>query len=206
MNLKKNEKIKQQIDDKETQEEEMDLESIGDPGLDISLTNKGIIILEDEVNGKSTLSYVRKSLFEAATNGCKQISLYINSYGGPVVDFLSVHDTIILIRKYCGIEINTIVNGCAASGAALVLQAGSKRFATPNSVVLLHEMQSHMSGNSTKIDELKNQSQKLESIAFKIWANKMGISIKELKEMLANKDVMFDAKQAKKAGLIDKII
>lgn len=177
--------------------------------VDESLETKGIVFLEDEEKFPGASLYAKKLIMDLATNGKigYPIKVYINSTGGCLATFIAVHDTILIAQNVFGIKVDTIVCGSAMSGAALVLQAGSTRYATENSYIMIHEASfDKISGNASSIEEDINSIKKLQNIALSVWASKMGITVKELAKLISNKDVYFSAKEAKKHGLIDKIV
>lgn len=195
---------------KVSEEEEKDKENAILKGgmilsLDESLQHKGLILLED--NQTNSPLMCKKALLDV---GCSDfegdIFLIINSGGGELFEFLSLHDTILFIRKFFDRNVITLVKGIAASGAALVLQAGSVRVATKNSYVMLHEMISGSEGNTSSMEYDTKITKKLQKTIFKIWADSMGVSVTELNEIIDAKDRYFTAREAKKVGLIDNVV
>lgn len=194
--------------------ESNDLANVGDihpqliPTLNDSLEYKGFVFLLDrENNEKHSVEYCTKLVLDLGTNPLvEKINIMINCSGGSVTDFLGLYDMIHIVKKLFNKNVDTCVYGLAASGAALVLQAGDTRMATKNACIMLHEVSGGVSGTSSDMDEEYEQMQVFEKVVFKIWADSMGITIKELKEILKKKDVYYHAKQAKKVGLIDQIV
>jgi ATP-dependent Clp endopeptidase proteolytic subunit ClpP len=170
-----------------------------------NLTMKGILFLDSENVMKNSTHYCRKALLEAEALGLKEMDIYINCPGGELWSFLALYETICLL-KHRGMIVNTTVTGLAASGAALVLQAGTKRFATSNSSIMIHEAYFGLEGKTGVNEESLKSFRRNEEVIFKVWADKMNLPVKELKEKIKNKDLWFSAKEAKKNGLIDKII
>jgi len=181
--------------------------------IDESLERKGVVLLEDNLmNGPLAC---KKMLWNIATSdfgtpnekGEKDdIFLIINCCGGEIFEFLSLHDTIMLIRSKFKKDVVTIVNGIAASGAAIASQAGSIRAATNNSYIMLHEASDVIEGSTASMEYDIFVQKKMQETVFKIWAKSMGMSSKALRDMLDDKDRFFTAPEAKKAGLIDQII
>jgi ATP-dependent Clp protease, protease subunit len=197
-------------------EESPELEGEEDDGIiipfqgdtDASLQEKGIVFLEDEMSYPGVTLYVKKIIMDIASNqdGPEQIKLFINSNGGELVQFFSLYDTIMLIKKLYKKELVTIVNGIAASAASIISQAGHTRYATKNSSIMIHEVSFAFEGKVTSGKDELTSVKKFQNLAFKIWADSMGISVKELCLMIEKKDLYFSAKEAKKLGLIDDIL
>jgi ATP-dependent Clp endopeptidase proteolytic subunit ClpP len=175
--------------------------------VDGSLETKGIILLENEVDFPGITVHAKKLVMDiASTPGIDYLELYINSNGGDVMQFMSLHDSILMAQKFYKTRVATIVNGTAASAAALVLQAGNPRLATRNSWIMIHEISFGFEGKFTTAQEEFSSVKRLQYAAFKVWADKMGITVKELCNLIAAKDVYFSAAEAKKKGLIDMVI
>lgn len=175
--------------------------------LDILLGKNGIILLEDECSYNSSLNCKKMLLNLAHNPNVDKITIFINSCGGEFDSFIGLHDIILLLRKKFKKEITTVVSGIAASGAAVVLQAGSPRLATKNSVIMVHEVSSNFKESKTsdivaKLDVMK----KFQKITFKIWADNMKISVQELQKLIGKDDLFISAKEGKTYGLIDDII
>lgn len=189
-------------------EEDIDIEEddVIDPILDEALQEKGIILLENE-SGNSAL-FCKKALIDLAYNpNIVEITIYINSPGGDFASFVSLHDIILAVRKQHKKKVTTIVNGIAASGAALVLQAGNPRLATKNSYIMIHEASTSMDLSKTSdLMARLEMMKKFQKTAFKIWADKMKLSVKELQEIVGREDWYLSAKEAKANLLIDEII
>jgi ATP-dependent Clp protease protease subunit len=186
--------------------EEMILRAESMADIDESLASKGIIFLEGEEEFPGITINTKKRIIDIVTNGIKEIYLYINSGGGSSDMFLSLHDLIHNIRKAYNCKVYIIVNGIAASGAALVLQAADVRMATKNSFIMIHETSFDFGGKTADFQDYFKVIGKVQNKVFKIWAEKMGISQKELYEILKKKDVYFTASEAKKMGLIDMVV
>jgi ATP-dependent Clp endopeptidase proteolytic subunit ClpP len=204
MLIRKKLAVKEKIKNVEIEEDEN--EESDTIEIDESLETKGIILLES--NSINTPLLCKKILLDVADiREVKKVSIYINSVGGDLSSFMSLHDTILILRKKFRKQIVTIANGIAASGAALVLQAGSTRLATKNSYVMIHELSSTLpeSNTSSMVTELEIMK-KFQKTAFKIWADKMGITVKELQVLISGKDYYLNANEAKKQGLIDNVI
>jgi len=129
--------------------------------------------------------------------------LHIQSYGGGIHPGLSGMDTILELRKQ--IPIATIVDGCCASAATFLSIVGTRRFITPHSYMLIHQLSSGMWG---KYSELKDEMKSLDRIMGMIrdiYTTYTGFPEKELNQML-NHDLWLDAKTCLKFGLVDEIL
>jgi ATP-dependent Clp endopeptidase proteolytic subunit ClpP len=173
--------------------------------LDESLESKGIILLEKP--DESPL-YCKKMLLDLVDTEINVITLYINSWGGEFTAFSSLHDTVKILQKKFKKTVYTIANGTAASGAALVLQAGTKRLATKNAIIMVHQVSSKVAleSNTSEIAIELETMKKFQKIFFSVFAEKMGMTLKELEDFIGDKDRYFGAKEAKKYGLIDEVI
>ncbi len=143
-------------------------------------------------------------LFLEAEDPEKDISLYINSPGGSLTAGMAIYDTMQFVRP----NVVSICVGQAASIAALLLAAGApkKRFALPNSRILIHQpWMSGLSGQATDIDIHAKEILRMRSVINKLFADHSGQPITKL-EKDVERDFIMSAQQAKDYGLIDEII
>lgn len=175
------------------------------PHLDESLENKGVAVLLNRDQGLNSPSYCTKLILDLASSTKEDIFLFINSNGGDLDEFFGLNEAI-LFAKSQKKNVYTIAMGICASAAAYVLQVGTERIATKNAIIMIHEVSYSSEGNTTQHEEQLKQIEKVERIALKTWATKMDMTIKELKELMRKKDLFYSAQEAKKLGLIDKII
>ena len=129
---------------------------------------------------------------------------YINSPGGTVSAGIAIYDTMQMIKS----DIQTICIGRCASMAAVLLSGGTKgkRYITPNSEVMIHEVSSY---NMGKVGELKidyEHTNTLNERIIKLLAENTGKTIKQVRHDIQLKDRWFDAEEALKYGLIDKVL
>ena len=126
--------------------------SRGERSYDIfsRLLNDRIILLNEEVNSASASVVVAQLLYLEGQDPEKDISLYINSPGGVITDGMAIYDTM----QYIKCDVSTICLGMAASMGAFLLAAGTKgkRFALPNSEIMIHQPSGGAQGQATDIE------------------------------------------------------
>lgn len=143
-------------------------------------------------------------LFLAAEDPEKDISLYINSPGGSITAGMAIYDTMRFVRP----DVVTICIGQAASIAALLLAAGAKkkRFALPNSRVLIHQpWMSGLSGQATDIDIHAKEILRMRTVINRLLAEHTGQPLEKV-EKDVERDFIMSSEQAKEYGIIDEII
>ena len=167
------------------------------------LLNDRIIFLSDEVNDTTASLVVAQLLFLEAQDPDKDISLYINSPGGSITAGMAIYDTM----NYIKCDVSTICVGMAASMGAFLLSAGAKgkRYALPNSEIMIHQPLGGMQGQATDIkihaDRIIKIREKLNSIRSEV----TGQSIETI-EHDTERDNFMTADEACAYGLIDKVI
>ena len=167
------------------------------------LLNDRIIFLADEVNDVTASLVVAQLLFLEAQDPDKDISLYINSPGGSVSAGLAIYDTMNFIK--C--DVSTTCIGMAASMGAFLLSAGAKgkRYALPNSEIMIHQplggMQGQASDNKIHADHILRTRDRLN----KILAANTGKPLETI-ELDTERDNFMSAEEACAYGLIDKVI
>ena len=146
---------------------------------------------------------VAQLLFLEAEDSKKDIKLYINSPGGSVYAGMAIYDTMRHIKP----EVSTICVGLAASMAAFLLAGGEKgkRFALPNSRILIHQPMGGTQGQASDIKIQAEEILKIREEMNKILANNTGQDIKTI-EKDTDRDNYMRSDEAKKYGLIDKVI
>ncbi|GLO64539.1 MULTISPECIES: ATP-dependent Clp endopeptidase proteolytic subunit ClpP [Oceanobacillus] len=162
-----------------------------------------IIMVSDEINDQMANSIVAQLLFLAAEDADKDISLYINSPGGSTSAGFAIFDTMQYIKP----DVRTICTGMAASFGAMLLLAGAKgkRFALPNSEIMLHQPLGGARGQATEIDISAKRIIKLREKINQIIAERTGQSVEKVRKD-TDRDYFLTAKEAKEYGLIDEII
>ena len=177
----------------------------GERAFDIysRLLKERIIFLGEEVNAHTANLVVAQLLFLAYDDPKSDIKLYINSPGGVIYDGLAIYDTIQYIKP----DVQTIGIGLQASMGAFLLSSGTKgkRFALPNSRIMIHQPSSGTRGKITDQEiDLKEGillKQKLNQILAKNTGRKLSKIEKDV-----DRDYWMSAEEALKYGLIDKII
>ncbi len=156
--------------------------------------------IDDHVANLSTA----QMLFLQAEDPEKDIQLYINSPGGSITAGMAIYDTMQFVKP----DVVTTCIGQAASIAALLLTAGApkKRFALPNSRILIHQpWLSGLSGQASDIDIHAKEILRMRSVINKLLADHSGHPLEKL-EKDVERDFIMSAQQAKDYGLIDEII
>ena len=178
---------------------------LGERSYDIysRLLNDRIVFLSDEVNDVTASLVVAQLLYLEAQDPDKDISLYINSPGGSISAGMAIYDTMNFIK--C--DVSTICVGMAASMGAFLLAAGAegKRFALPNSEIMIHQP---LGGAQGQASDIKIQAEHILKIRKKLnemLAKKTGKRIEEI-ERDTDRDNWLSADEAKDYGLIDKVI
>lgn len=179
--------------------------SAGERSMDIysRLLNDRIIVLSDEVNSTTASLVVAQLLFLEGQDKDKDISLYINSPGGSVTDGMAIYDTM----QYIKCDVSTICMGMAASMGAFLLSSGAKgkRFALPNSEIMIHQPSGGAQGQATEINIVAEQILKTRTKLNSILAYNTGKSIDEIAKD-TERDNYMTAQEALEYGLIDRVI
>jgi ATP-dependent Clp protease protease subunit len=167
------------------------------------LLKERVIFLVGPVNELSANLIVAQLLFLESENPEKDISIYINSPGGSVSAGLAIYDTIQFIKP----DVSTLCVGQAASMGALLLCAGAKgkRFALPNSRVMIHQPMGGFQGQASDIEIHAKEILYLRQRLNEILARHTGQDIKTI-ERDTERDNFFGADEAVKYGLVDRVL
>ena len=162
-----------------------------------------IVFLGTPINDMIANLIIAQLLFLEAENPDQDISFYVNSPGGSVTSALAVYDTMQYIRP----AVSTICIGMAASAAALLLTAGAagKRFALPNSTILIHQPLGGVQGQATEIEIHAREILRMRDVLNDILVRHTG----QLKTKITEdteRDRFMTAQEAKAYGLIDEVI
>jgi ATP-dependent Clp protease, protease subunit len=162
-----------------------------------------IIMLGDEINDQVANSVIAQLLFLEADNPEKDISIYINSPGGSTTAGFAIFDTMEYIKP----DISTICIGMAASFGAMLLLAGTKgkRFALPNSEIMIHQPLGGARGQATEIEISARRILKLRDHVNQIISDRTGQPVEKI-EKDTDRDCFMSAQEALEYGIIDKII
>jgi ATP-dependent Clp protease, protease subunit len=167
------------------------------------LLRERVIFLVGPVNDQTANLVVAQLLFLESENPDKDISLYINSPGGSVSAGLSVFDTMQFIKP----DVSTLCMGLAASMGAFLLAAGAKgkRFALPNSRIMIHQPSGGAQGQATDIEIQAREILKLRESLNKILADRTGQSLEKIRND-SERDFFMSGIEAKEYGLIDQVL
>jgi len=162
-----------------------------------------IIFMGGVINDQVANIIIAQLLFLQSEDPKKDISLYINSPGGSVTATLAMIDTMNHLKN----NVSTVCVGMAASGGAWLLSAGTKgkRFALPNSEVMIHQPLGGVEGQATDIAITAEHILKTKKRLTEIMAKNTGKTEKEIEHDI-ERDFFLSAEDAKKYGIIDKIL
>jgi ATP-dependent Clp protease protease subunit len=179
--------------------------SRGERAYDIysRLLRDRIIFLGGEINDHVANLIIAQLLFLDAENPDKDINLYINSPGGVVTSGMAIYDTM----QYIHADVSTICVGMAASMGAFLLAAGApgKRFALPNSEIMIHQPLGGMQGQATDIEIHARRLLQMKENLNQILAQRTGKDIEVIRKD-TDRDHFMTAAEAKEYGLIDGVV
>ena len=167
------------------------------------LLKERIIFLGTPVTDEIASLVIAQMLFLEAEDPDKDITFYVNSPGGGVTAGLAIYDTM----QYVRCDIVTLCMGQAASMGALLLAAGAKgkRYALPNSRILIHQPMGGFQGQATDIDIHAQEILRMRNDLNKIFAFHTGQNVRKIKKD-TERDYFMNAEEAKKYGIIDKVL
>ena len=167
------------------------------------LLNDRIVMLNDQVDNASASVVIAQLLYLEGQDPDKDISFYINSPGGSVSAGMAIYDTM----QYIKCDVSTICMGMAASMGAFLLAAGTKgkRFALPNSEIMIHQPLGSAEGQATDILIHANHIKRIRSNINNILSEATGRPLEEI-ERDTERDNFMSADEACAYGLIDKVI
>ena len=167
------------------------------------ISEQSILKVRKKIDNK-TIEY-RKFLVEnnidINTESNLHINLYINSYGGSVSDSFNLHDYI----KRCPIPVYTYVEGIAASAATIISIAGKKRFMTPNSMLMIHQLSSWFGGKYEEFQDEKINLDLIMNMIKKTYIDNTKLNNKKLNSLL-KRDIYLDANKCLEYGFVDAIV
>ena len=167
------------------------------------LLKERVIFLVGPINDHVANLVVAQLLFLESENPDKDIHLYINSPGGSISAGMAIYDTMQFIKP----QVSTLCIGMAASMGAFLLQAGEKgkRFALPNSTVMIHQPLGGFQGQATDIEIHAKYILSLREQLYKLMAQHTGRSVEEIARD-SERDNFLTAKDAVEYGLIDQVL
>ncbi|WP_055665647.1 ATP-dependent Clp endopeptidase proteolytic subunit ClpP [Desnuesiella massiliensis] len=162
-----------------------------------------IIFLGEEVNDTTASLIVAQLLFLEGEDPDKDIHLYINSPGGSITAGMAIYDTMQYIKP----DVSTICIGMAASMGSFLLTAGAKgkRFALPNSEIMIHQPLGGFRGQATDIDIHAKRILQIKDNLNKILSERTGQPLEKIKADV-ERDYFMTAEEAKNYGIIDEVI
>lgn len=180
--------------------------SRGERSYDIfsRLLRERIIVLSDGISDQSASLVVAQLLYLDSEAPDKDIQLYINSPGGSITSGLAIYDTM----RHINAEVSTICVGMAASMGSFLLAAGArgKRFALPNSEILIHQPSlSGLQGQTTDIKIHTDWLLKLRERIYSIYSERTGRPLDKIQRDM-ERDFIMTAEEAKEYGLIDGVM
>ena len=167
------------------------------------LLDDRIIVLSDEVNDATASVIIAELLYLEGQDPEKDISFYINSPGGSVTAGFAIYDTM----QYIKCDVSTISMGLSASMGAFLLAAGTKgkRYALPNSEIMIHQPSGGAQGKATDIQIVAENILKVKKRLNEILAENTGKSVEQIAKDTESDNFM-SADEALEYGLIDKVL
>ncbi len=161
-----------------------------------------IIFLGTEINDAVANAIIAELLFLEAEDPDRMINLYINSPGGSVTAGLAIYDTMQFIKS----PVSTICIGQAASMAAVLLAAGEKgkRYALPNSRILIHQPWGGVQGQAKDIEIVAREIMRIKSTINEILSHHTGQPMEKI-EKDTDRDYYMTAQEAKEYGIVDEV-
>ena len=179
--------------------------SYGERAYDIysRLLQDRIIFLGTSIDDNVANVIIAQLLFLENQNSEKDIKLYINSPGGSVTAGMAIYDTMQYIKP----DVSTICVGMAASMGAFLLSSGAKnkRFALPNSEIMIHQVMGGMEGQASDIKIRAERILKMKESLNKIMAKHTGKNLAQI-EKDTDRDYFMNAEESVKYGIVDKVI
>ncbi len=178
---------------------------MGERAYDIysRLLRERIIFLGEPIDDAVANILIAQLLFLDAESSKDDIKIYVNSPGGSVTSALALYDTIQHVKA----DVATICIGQAASAAAVLLAAGAKgkRYALPNARVMIHQVMGGVEGQQKDVEIQAREMLRIKNQINEILSKHTGQSLKKI-EQDSDRDFFMTSDEAKKYGLIDKII
>jgi len=177
-----------------------------------SLSEKGILILEDEIDGSASYTITLDFLYSHMLGEKKPVWIVLKSPGGDVAEGFAIFDLIKALTT-AGREVNILGVGYVASMATAIMQAGTKRYSLPNTQFLVHQIRQTLPFfQQEEVNEGRERQQEMDrinDIVMKMIADRAGMSLDEIKRLSEKKNYWVNADDAKKFGthgLIDEVV
>jgi ATP-dependent Clp protease, protease subunit len=178
---------------------------MGERAYDIysRLLKERIIFLGEPIDDATVNTIIAQLLFLDAENSNEDIKIYINSPGGSVTSAMALYDSMQHVKA----DVSTICLGQAASAAAVLLAAGTKgkRYALPNARIMIHQVMGGVEGQQKDVEIQAKEMLRIKNQINEIMAKHTGQSLKKI-EQDTDRDFFMTPDEAKKYGIIDKII
>lgn len=177
-----------------------------------ALADKGILILDDEIDGSASYSTTLDFVYRHLTKDKTKVWVLLNSPGGDVAHGFAIYDGIRMLVE-SGTEVNVLGMGSVASMSTAIMQAASRRYSLPHTQFLIHQIRQVLP--FFEIEEVnqgrerQQEMDRINDIVMGLIANRVGMELEELKIMSEKKNFWLDPVKAKglgKNGLIDEII
>lgn len=179
--------------------------NFGERAYDIysRLLKENIIFLGGPIDDHMANIIIAQLLFLQSEDPKKDINIYVNSPGGSVTSTLAIVDTMNHIKN----DVSTTCVGIAASGAAIIMSAGTKgkRYALPNAEIMIHQPLGGVEGQASDIEISAKHILKTRENLNKMLSKNTGQPVSRI-EKDVDRDFFMDAEEAKKYGLIDKVL
>lgn len=183
----------------------IDKTPMGERAYDIysRLLKERIIFLGEPIDDAVANTLIAQLLFLDAENSKEDVKIYINSPGGSVTSAMAMYDTIQHIKA----DVATICVGQAASAAAVLLASGTKgkRFALPNARIMIHQVMGGVEGQQKDVEIQAREMLRMKNQINEILVKHTGQTMKKI-EQDTDRDYFMSPDEAKKYGIIDKVI
>lgn len=176
---------------------------MADAKASLTLDDNRIIYMSGDFNEDKAKEIISKMLLLECKDPTKDILMYIDSYGGYVHSFLAMHDVIKMLR--CNVATCAIGKTMSCGQMLLISGTKGKRFITPNSRVLMHEISNCAWGKLNEMEVVMNETTAMKKILDNLILKYTKIKKENLKEIMT-KDTYFCAEEALKLGIVDHII
>jgi ATP-dependent Clp protease protease subunit len=171
--------------------------------VEYSLTEKRIVLAHGMIDD-TFLTSLRARLVHLTSVSKKPITIYLNTVGGLITSGLGAYDLILSMRREC--PVNIMATGACMSMGVIVLQAGTKRLATPHTAFLLHELQMTTGGALSKVLDDQTQAKKMQNTLDSIVERRTGQNMTKLRQLFTRRDYYLNAQEMLEHHLIDGIV